>query len=105
MAENTSNTATRWQHGHAFLDGAKAAALVCLRGDAMDLLQLRVIELVLVVINGGLSIYYLGYRLFIKLPKQKDSSGKVLLPGDTTTIFTRAGPGLFSPPFRAHQVV
>ncbi len=46
----------------------------------MDLLQLRVIERVLAVIIGGLSIY-LGYRLFIKLPKQKDSSGTVMLPG------------------------
>ena len=47
----------------------------------MDLLQLRVIERVLAVVIGGLSIY-LGYRLFVKLPKQKDSSGKVMLPGD-----------------------
>ena len=41
----------------------------------MDLLYLRVIERVLAVLFGGLSIY-LGYRLFIKLPEQKDSEGK-----------------------------
>src|SRR6266496_2543343 len=96
MAENTSNTATRWQHGHAFLDGAKAAALVCLRGDAMDLLQLRVIERVLAVIIGG---------LFIKLPKQKDSSGKVMLPGDISIFFSRVGPGVFFSLFGAAVVV
>jgi hypothetical protein len=38
----------------------------------MDLLQLRVIERVLAVIIGGMSIY-LGYRLFIKVPRQKDT--------------------------------
>jgi hypothetical protein len=46
----------------------------------MDLLQLRVIERVLAVVVGGMSVY-LGYRLFIKLPEQMDSSGKVVLPG------------------------
>jgi hypothetical protein len=38
----------------------------------MDLLELRVVERILAVVIGGLSIY-LGYRLFIKLPEQKDS--------------------------------
>ena len=48
----------------------------------MDLLSLRVLERVLAVLIGGMSIF-LGYRLFIKLPRQKDSSGKVMLPGDS----------------------
>ncbi len=70
----------------------------------MDLLQLRVIERVLAVIIGGLSIY-LGYRLFIKLPKQKDSSGKVMLPGDISIFFSRVGPGVFFSLFGAAVVV
>jgi hypothetical protein len=92
------------KRGHAFLDGAEPATLVSLRGDAMDLLQLRVIERVLAVVIGGLSIY-LGYRLFIKLPKQKDSSGKVMLPGDISIFFSRVGPGVFFSLFGAAVVV
>jgi hypothetical protein len=42
----------------------------------MDLLELRVIERILAVVIGGLSIDF-GYRLFIKLPEQKDSEGKM----------------------------
>ena len=70
----------------------------------MDLLQLRVIERVLAVVIGGVSIY-LGYRLFIKLPKQKDSSGKVMLPGDISIFFSRVGPGVFFSLFGAAVVV
>jgi hypothetical protein len=70
----------------------------------MDLLYLRVIERVLAVIIGGLSIY-LGYRLFIKLPEQKDSEGKVVLPGDISIFFSRVGPGVFFSLFGAAVVV
>ena len=70
----------------------------------MDLLQLRVIERVLAVVIGGLSIF-LGYRLFIKLPDQKDSSGKVILPGDISIFFSRVGPGVFFSLFGAAVVV
>jgi hypothetical protein len=70
----------------------------------MDLLQLRVIERVLAVVIGGLSIF-LGYRLFIKLPEHKDSSGKVILPGDISIFFSRVGPGVFFSLFGAAVVV
>lgn len=70
----------------------------------MDLLQLRVVERVLAVVIGGLSIF-LGYRLFIKLPDQKDSSGKVILPGDISIFFSRVGPGVFFSLFGAAVVV
>ncbi len=70
----------------------------------MDWLQLRLIERVLAVIIGGMSVY-LGYRLFIKLPRQKDSSGKVMLPGDVNIFFSRIGPGVFFSLFGAAVVV
>ena len=70
----------------------------------MDLLQLRVIERVLAVVIGGISIY-LGYRLFIKLPEQKDSEGKLVLPGDISIFFSRVGPGVFFSLFGAAVVV
>lgn len=70
----------------------------------MDLLQLRVMERVLAVVIGGLSIF-LGYRLFIKLPEQKDSSGKLMLPGDISIFFSRIGPGVFFSLFGAAVVV
>lgn len=70
----------------------------------MDLLQLRVIERLLAVIIGGLSIY-LGYRLFIKVPEQKDSEGKVTLPGDISIVLSRVGPGVFFSLFGAAVVV
>ena len=70
----------------------------------MDLLYLRVIERVLAVLFGGLSIY-LGYRLFIKLPEQKDSEGKVVLPGDISIFFSRVGPGVFFSLFGAAVIV
>lgn len=70
----------------------------------MDLLLLRVIERILAVVIGGLSIY-LGYRLFIKLPHQKDSSGKMVLPGDISIFFSRVGPGVFFSLFGAAVVL
>ena len=70
----------------------------------MDLLSLRVLERVLAVLIGGMSIF-LGYRLFIKLPRQKDSSGKVMLPGDISVFFSRIGPGVFFSLFGAAVVV
>ena len=70
----------------------------------MDLLQLRVIERVLAVVVGGMSVY-LGYRLFIKLPEQMDSSGKVVLPGGISVFVSRIGPGVFFSLFGAAVVV
>lgn len=54
----------------------------------------RAAERILGVFIGGFAIY-LGYRLFIKLPEQMDSSGKVILPGGVSIFLSRIGPGIF----------
>lgn len=62
------------------------------------------IERVLAVVVGGMSVY-LGYRLFIKLPEQMDSSGKVVLPGGISVFVSRIGSGVFFSLFGAAVVV
>ncbi len=55
---------------------------------------IRMIERLLVVIFGGMSIF-LGYRLFCLLPFEKSSEGKFRLPGGTAVYLTKVGPGVF----------
>lgn len=60
----------------------------------MDPLLLRFLERLTVILIGGMTIY-LGFRLFMVVPEQKDSTGKVILPWDISIILTRIGPGVF----------
>ena len=60
----------------------------------MEPSTLRLLERILDVAIGGISIY-LGYRLFLKLPESTDSSGKVILPGNISIYLSRVGPGVF----------
>ena len=60
----------------------------------MEPLTLRALERMLAVLVGGIAIY-LGYRLFLSLPQQTDSSGKIILPGDISIYLSRVGPGVF----------
>jgi hypothetical protein len=69
----------------------------------MDPISWRFIERILAVAIGGISIY-LGYRLFAKVPEQRDSEGKVTLPGGVTVILSRVGPGVFFALFGAAVV-
>jgi hypothetical protein len=46
------------------------------------------------VIIGGFAIY-LGYKLFMHLPTQTNSEGKVVLPGNISVYLSRVGPGAF----------
>jgi hypothetical protein len=55
---------------------------------------LRMIERLLAVGIGGMSIY-LGYRLFLALPAIRDASGEFHLPLDIRVILWRVGPGAF----------
>ncbi|SEA66230.1 hypothetical protein SAMN05660964_02107 [Thiothrix caldifontis] len=60
----------------------------------MEEFALRIAERILGVLIGGFAVY-LGYRLFIELPIQTDSSGKVILPGGVSIYLSRIGPGVF----------
>jgi hypothetical protein len=54
---------------------------------------LRMIERIVAVLIGGLSIY-LGYRLFFHLPYEKSHQGELELPG-VKIVLSRVGPGIF----------
>jgi hypothetical protein len=60
----------------------------------MEPVILRAIERILAVLIGGLSVY-LGYSLFLHLPEQTDSAGKIILPGNISIYLSRVGPGVF----------
>ena len=59
----------------------------------MDPIIMRMIERLLGVILGGLSII-LGFFLFKLIPHQTDSEGKFIFPGGSVHL-TRTGPGIF----------
>jgi len=60
----------------------------------MEPVIMRAIERILAVLIGGLSVY-LGYNLFLHLPEQTDSAGKIILPGNISVYLSRVGPGVF----------
>lgn len=60
----------------------------------MDAPLLRELERILIVVGGGMCIF-LGYRLFLNMPRQTNSQGKVLLPGGVSIYLSRIGPGAF----------
>jgi len=60
----------------------------------MEPIIMRAIERILAVLIGGLSVYW-GYSLFLHLPQQSDSAGKIILPGNISIYLSRVGPGIF----------
>jgi len=58
------------------------------------ILLLRFLERITAVLIGGIAIY-LGFRLFLLVPEQRDSAGKLVLPWDISIVMTRVGPGVF----------
>ena len=51
------------------------------------------VERIVAVSLGGLAVYY-GFRLFLVLPIETQSDGKIRLPG-MSVVLSKAGPGLF----------
>ena len=68
------------------------------------MLVTRMGERLLGVLIGGMSVY-LGFRLFLALPEQTDSEGKIILPGGIDILFSRIGPGVFFALFGAALVI
>lgn len=63
--------------------------------DFSNVVLWRAVERLTGVLIGGGSIY-LGYRLFMALPRRKsDSEGKFDLPGGISIYVSRVGPGVF----------
>src|SRR5712691_3281014 len=60
----------------------------------MQPLALRFIERIAAIIIGGLAVYF-GYRLFVLIPHEKTSDGKVRLPWNISIVLSRVGPGVF----------
>ena len=60
----------------------------------MEPIIFRAVERIVAVVIGGLSVY-LGYRLFLHIPEQKEGEGKIDLPGGISIFVTRVGPGVF----------
>lgn len=58
-----------------------------------NIVVIRMLERILVVLFGGVSIY-LGYRLFFHVPMEKRSGGELSFPG-MKIVLTRVGPGVF----------
>jgi hypothetical protein len=69
----------------------------------MDAIGLRGLERILAVLIGGLAIY-LGYRLFARIPDNRDAEGKFTFPGGFSIWIARVGPGVFFALFGAAVV-
>lgn len=59
----------------------------------MEVETLRMLERIISVIIGGLSIFF-GYRLFLSIPHEKTAEGKINFPG-VSIHFLKTGPGVF----------
>lgn len=67
-------------------------------------ISFRAIERILAVIIGGICVY-LGYRLFLRIPEQKEGEARIKFPGDISIYLARVGPGVFFALFGAFIIV
>ena len=49
----------------------------------------------IIAILVGLTSVYLGYRLFLELPRRREGEAKLDLPGSVSILLSRIGPGIF----------
>lgn len=61
------------------------------------------LERIAAVCLGGIAVYY-GYKLFLTLPTQTESNGKIKLPG-ISVVLAKAGPGIFFLAFGALVII
>lgn len=59
----------------------------------------------IITIGVGLMAVYLGYRLFLELPRRREGESKLDLPGGVSVMLSRIGPGIFFALFGAGMIV
>lgn len=59
----------------------------------------------IVTILVGMCSIYLGYRLFLQMPKRREGETKLDLPGGVSILLSRVGPGTFFALFGAAMIV
>ncbi len=59
-----------------------------------SIITFRALERILAIIIGGVCVY-LGYRLFLRIPEQKEGEATIKFPGDLSVYIARVGPGVF----------
>ena len=59
----------------------------------------------IVTIGVGLMSVYLGYRLFLELPRRREGESKLDLPGGVSIMLSRIGPGIFFALFGAGMII
>lgn len=59
----------------------------------------------IITIGVGLMAVYLGYRLFLELPRRREGESKLDLPGGVSIMLSRIGPGIFFALFGASMIV
>jgi hypothetical protein len=59
----------------------------------------------IITIAVGLMAVYLGYRLFLELPRRREGESKLDLPGGVSIMLSRIGPGIFFALFGAGMII
>lgn len=59
-----------------------------------SIIVFRAIERIIAIAVGAMCIY-LGYRLFSRIPEEKQGEAKIKFPGDVSIYIARVGPGVF----------
>ncbi len=59
----------------------------------------------IIAILVGLTAVYLGYRLFLELPRRREGEAKLDLPGGVSILLSRIGPGIFFALFGVGMII
>ena len=59
----------------------------------------------IIAILVGLTSVYLGYRLFLEMPRRREGEAKLDLPGGVSILLSRIGPGVFFALFGVGMII
>ncbi len=59
----------------------------------------------IITILVGMAAVFLGYRLFIEMPRRREGETKLDLPGGVSIMLSRIGPGIFFALFGAGMII